>query len=216
MFIDMHVHSQLSDDAGATVEGYLKWIQVCRRKGYRIDGMVLTEHRGYTLDADYSALVQAYGVLILRGSEIETDLGHVLVYGVTPALLEAFDFSNVALPAREVVQAVRELGGAAVAAHAGRPKIGLYDYHQQGVDLDGFQIIEQLNGGSNEQENQRAARLAAERGLFCVGGSDAHYVSAIGRCLTEFRNPIHSIEELVAELYRGEYRPARLEETQSA
>jgi hypothetical protein len=177
---------------------------------------VLTEHREFNPELDYSQLAAAYDVLVLRGAELETDLGHVLVYGDPAqfaALARDFDFTNVALPARDLFRRVRELGMAAAAAHAGRPRIGLWEYAQRGVDLDGVQIIEQLNGGSSAEENARAAQLAAERGFFCVGGSDAHYVSAIGRCLTAFPRPIRSMRDLIEELYRGEYRAIRLEET---
>jgi hypothetical protein len=55
--------------------------------------------------------------------------------------------------------------------------------------------------------------LAEAHGLACVGGSDAHFVSAIGRCLTAFRRPIHSIEDLVQELRSGEYHPVTVEQT---
>ena len=49
-----------------------------------------------------------------------------------------------------------------------------------------------------------------------MGGSDAHYVSAIGRCLTAFAHPIASIEDLVAELASGDYYPVTIEETREA
>ena len=45
----MHVHSKRSDDAGGTVEGYLKWISVIRKKGYQVDGIVLTGAQGLRL-----------------------------------------------------------------------------------------------------------------------------------------------------------------------
>ena len=56
MFLDLHTHSVSSDDSRATVEQYVKWAGVLRRKGRRIDGFVLTEHRKFDFDADYSSL----------------------------------------------------------------------------------------------------------------------------------------------------------------
>src|SRR5437764_14283101 len=83
-YLDRHAHStDASDDAGGTVEGYLKWIVARRKRGYCIDGFVLTEHRQYDPHADYSELAEQYGVTVLRGAELETDIGHVLVYGIT-------------------------------------------------------------------------------------------------------------------------------------
>lgn len=214
-YLDLHSHStDASDDAGGTVEGYLKWIVARRKRGFRIDGFVLTEHRHFDFDLDYSEIAEQYGVTVLRGAELETDIGHVLVYGVTPQLAEEFDFANVALPYEQLFRRVRELGGFAVAAHAGRPRIGLAEHvDDRGVSLDLIEAVEQLNGGSSDEENERALRLAERHGLGRVGGSDAHYVSAIGRCMTAFPRPVTSVEALVEALAEGDYYPVRVEDT---
>ena len=215
MFIDMHVHSKRSDDAGGTAEGYLKWINVIRKKGFQVDGVVLTEHRTFDSEADYSDLAQQYGVVVLKGSEIETDLGHVLVYGVTPWLLDQFDFTNITLPARDVFKTVKEAGGYAVAAHPGRTRIGLWQHVQAGAQMDGIQTIERLNGGSNADENALATQLAEGYGFSCVGGSDSHYVSTIGRCITRFDGNITGTEDLVAQLATGDFEAVTLDDTKS-
>lgn len=213
MFIDMHMHSKLSDDAGATVEAYLKWILTIRKKGYQVDGIVLTEHRGFSFEADYSDLAKQYGVLVLKGSEIETDLGHVLVYGVSPKLIKEFNFKNITLPALEVIQAVKDTGGYAVAAHPGRPRIGLWEHVLNGAQIHGIETVELLNGGSNAEENGLAAKLAEEYGFSCVGGSDSHYVNTVGKYITDFHTPVTRVEDLVEALYLGEFHAAVLEDT---
>ncbi|MSQ41631.1 MAG: hypothetical protein EXR65_01145 [Dehalococcoidia bacterium] len=214
-YLDLHAHStDASDDAGGTVEGYLKWIVARRRKGYRIDGFVLTEHRQFDPGLDYGTLAAQYGVTVLRGAEVETDAGHVLVYGIDARFTRAFDLADVALPYAEVFRAAREFGGFAVGAHAGRPRIGIAEHvAQRGISLEHVEALEQLNGGSSVAENARAAALASAHGLGGIGGSDAHFVNAIGRCLTAFRRPVTSIEALVEELRAGEYHALRVEET---
>jgi predicted metal-dependent phosphoesterase TrpH len=199
------------------VEGYLKWIVARRKKGYHIDGFVLTEHRQYDPSVDYSAIAGQYDVAVLRGAEVETDVGHVLVYGLTEAFTSQFDLSDVALPYADVFGAAKETGGFAVGAHAGRPRIGLAEHvDERGVSLDPVDAVEQLNGGSSDEENGRALELAEANGLRCVGGSDAHFVSAIGRCMTSFTRPIRTVEELVEELRAGEYHPVTVEQTLDA
>ncbi len=76
-----------------------------------------------------------------------------------------------------------------------------------------LRTIEQLNGGSSMEENGVGQALADRFALKRVGGSDAHYVSAIGRCMTAFRRPIHSVEDLGEELASGEYHPVTVEQT---
>ena len=214
-YLDLHAHStDASDDAGGTVEGYLKWIVARRKNGYQVDGFVLTEHRHFDPTVDYAALADQYGVTVLRGAELETDVGHVLVYGITERFTSELDLSNVALPYEDVFTAARECGGIAVGAHAGRPRIGLAEHvAERGVSLDAVTAVEQLNGGSSDHENAVAAQLAEEHGLHGVGGSDAHYVSAIGRCMTAFPRPVQTVEALVEALDEGGYHPVRAEDT---
>ena len=198
------------------MEGYLKWIAARRRRGYRIDGFVLTEHRHFDPAVRYDELAARYDVAVLHGAELETDVGHVLVYGITPGLARRLDFTDVSLSHRELLQAVRDEGGAAVPAHAGRPRIGLWDHAQAGrVAFELVDAVETLNGGSSDEENRRALELAEGRGLAAVGGSDAHFVSAIGRCLTAFERPVTTTAELVAELVAGRCRAVTAEEARS-
>ena len=213
MYIDMHVHSKMSDDAGGTVEGYLKWINVLRKKGYQVDGLALTEHRGFDFEVDYTSLAEQYGALVIKGAEVETDLGHVLVYGITPWLVDQFDFKDITLPAHDLFKAVKDSGGYAIAAHPGRPRIGLWQHIQNGVQPDGIQTVEMLNGGSSAEENDLAVKLVEGYGFYSVGGSDSHYVSTIGRCITRFDRRITCVEELVEELSLGDFGPALLEDT---
>ena len=98
----MHNHSVKSDDARAKVENYCQWI---RSRELPLDGIVLTEHRQFE-PTDYSPLEKKYGLVILEGSEVETEYGHVLVYGVTEGLKREFDFERVDNPLAEVLAAV--------------------------------------------------------------------------------------------------------------
>lgn len=209
----MHVHSKRSDDAGGTVEGYLKWINVLKKKGFQVDGFVLTEHRTFDTESDYTDIGKQYNTVVLKGSEIETDLGHVLVYGVTPWLLNQFDFTNIKLSAKEVFSAVKDAGGYAVAAHPGRTRIGLWQHVQNGVTLPDIQTVELLNGGSNSEENGLSSELAKLYGFSGVGGSDSHYVSTIGKYITNFDGKIASLEDLIFELSHGKFNAVELEDT---
>ena len=217
----MHSHSVSSDDSRAKVEQYLKWIQVLRKRGHTIDAIVLTEHRKFDRDADYSFLASEYGVLVLKGSELDTRYGHFLVYGVNDRLLKAVDFSDVTMDSFQLIVEAREQGAIAIPAHPGRPGIGLWEFIDEGVEFPGVRIVETLNGGSRRGENERALHLAHERGYMGIGGSDAHLVSSIGSCLTAFnvngnnngKASIRSEQELVEALLVGEFRPIRLEET---
>jgi predicted metal-dependent phosphoesterase TrpH len=206
MILDLHAHSDASEDSRAPLETYLKWLQR-KRDLLPIDGIVLTEHRQWDPRADYRALEDRYGILILRGAEVETEYGHVLVYGVNEDMTRRFDFTDVRLPAQAVITEVARMGGVAAPCHPGRPTIGLCEHYASRPPLDGVVAIEALNGGSRKGENERVQAVIDRYGYFGFGGSDAHLVSLIGICATEFAEEISSEAGLVAALTRGNYRP---------
>jgi predicted metal-dependent phosphoesterase TrpH len=212
MIIDMHVHSDVSDDGMASVETYMKWITKLRHT-YRIDGIVFTEHRLFNSDADYETLGREYDMLIFKGTEADTDCGHILCYGMNAKILSQFDLKNVHLSGRDLINAMEDAGGIGIPAHPGRRHIGLVEHLEKGYDIGtSLRAAEQLNGGSSKQENARAQQLVVERQLFGTGGSDAHFVSAVGKFMTAFKRPIRSMQDLVEQLYSGEYRPITLED----
>ena len=202
MILDLHNHSIKSDDGRARVEAYCQWI---RKRELPLDGLVLSEHRQFDDESDYRKLEDEFGVLILKASEVETEYGHVLVFGVNDDLLHAFDFSAVDLPLKTVLEESERCGAVAVPCHPGRPNVGLCAHFQRRGVVEGVRIIETLNGGSRAGEDEAALALAEEHGYLGIGGSDAHIVSHLGRKATRFKRDIHSMDELVAELRAGAF-----------
>ena len=213
LFIDLHTHSTSSDDSRATVEQYVKWVGVLRRKGYRIDGFVLTEHRKFDFDKDYSALADENDVIIMKGSELDTDKGHFVVYGVSEALTSSVDFTDVQMDALSLVEAAEETGAIAIPAHPGRFGIGLYEYAGNGAGFESIRVAEGLSGSNRPGEQERADDLIARLGVPATGGSDAHLVSAIGKYMTRFDGHVANERDLVRELRSGAFAPVRLDET---
>jgi predicted metal-dependent phosphoesterase TrpH len=206
MVLDLHLHSERSDDSRAPVEAYLKILQ--RKRAERpLDGIVLTEHRQFDPARDFRELDDRYGFLILNAAEVETDYGHVLVYGVTDEMLRRFDFTDVRLPAQELLDEVWRLGGVALPCHPGRPNVGLCAHYEAKKPLERVVAVEALNGGSKKGEDDRVASLMRERGYAGFGGSDSHLVSFVGICATRFDRPIRSMDDLVGELRAGRCRP---------
>ena len=214
MLLDLHTHSVSSDDSRATVEQYVKWVGVLRRKGYHLDGFVLTEHRKFDFDEDYSSLARDNDVLILKGSELDTNYGHFLVYGVTQELTARIDFANVGMDAIKLMRVAQECGAIAVPAHPGRFGIGLCEYIDNGANFSDVCVVERLNGSNRPGEQERAEGLIARHGYLGIGGSDAHMVSAIGACMTRFDNDIANEQELVCELKSGNFQAVCLENAQ--
>jgi histidinol phosphatase-like PHP family hydrolase len=207
VILDLHAHSVKSDDGRAKVKNYCQWITA---RNIPIDGFVLSEHRQFDDESDYSDLAKEYGITILKASEVETEYGHVLVYGVNAALTAAFDFSNIRLPLAMVIEECEKQGAVAVPCHPGRVKVGMSAHVKTYGVPEGVRIVETINGGSRSDEDAIAQAMADELGYLGVGGSDAHIVSHIGRCGTRFSGCIHNENELVEALKAGEFEAVNL------
>jgi histidinol phosphatase-like PHP family hydrolase len=202
VILDLHTHSIKSDDGRAKVENYCQWI---RTRDLPIDGFVLTEHRQFDLESDYSALAGEFGLTILKGAEVETEYGHVLVFGVTEPLMAEFDFGDIHLPLARVIEACAAHDAVPVPCHPGRARVGMSAHLAEHGVPEGVKIVEIYNGGSRDNEDQVAQDMASELGYLGIGGSDAHIVSHVGRCATRFSAPITSEQVLVEALNAGEF-----------
>jgi histidinol phosphatase-like PHP family hydrolase len=207
VILDLHTHSIKSDDGRAKVRNYCQWI---RSRGIGIDGFVLTEHRQFDAESDYAELAAEFDLCILKGSEVETDYGHVLIFGVNDALRAAFDFGNIHLPLAEVLRACKAHGAVAVPCHPGRKRVGMSAHLETLGVPKGVRIVETLNGGSREGEDDIAQAMAKANHYIGIGGSDAHIVSHIGRCATHFSAPVNTERELVEALRAEEFQAISL------
>jgi hypothetical protein len=206
MILDLHNHTIRSDDGRARADGYCQWI---KKRELPLDGFVLTEHRQFDAESDYRALEDQYGLCILKGSEVETDYGHVLLFGVNPDLLAAFDFARLDLPLEDVLREAERCGASAVPCHPGRPNVGMVAHAAARGVPAGVRVIEVASGGSRAGEDEAARALAEREGYLGVGGSDAHIVSQIGRCATRFPRAIRDEADLAAAIRAGGYEAVR-------
>ena len=207
MILDLHAHSIKSDDGRAKVQNYCQWIKA---REIAIDGFVLTEHRQFDDESDYKELGQKHGITILKGAEVETEYGHVLIFGVTKALQESFDFTNIHLSLAQVIESCDAHGAVAVPCHPGRKRVGMAAHLAEFGIPAGVRIVEVYNGGSRGVEDQIAQQMADEQSNLGVGGSDAHIVSHIGRCATEFAAAINSELELVEALKGSDFKALKI------
>jgi predicted metal-dependent phosphoesterase TrpH len=126
----VHVHTTLSDGGGEPGEV----ISAARAAG--LDFVAITDHN--VLDAK-SLEGYRQGVLVLVGTEISTNAGHLLALGIPDPV---FRFSG---DMRDALDDVRELGGLAYAAHPTSP---VPTFRFTGWDLPGGWGVELLNGDS--------------------------------------------------------------------
>ena len=194
MRIDLHCHSKYSSD------NYLEPEELIEQAiKMNLDGVCFTEHHSIIPLWPLERIWIPEGFHVLRGVEISTDRGHLLAYGVKDDSWNIWSSNNY-LDVFRVIENVHRLGGICVPAH---PFRGWDSFGEHVFRMDGFDAIETHNGLNSESMNQRAIHAAGLRNLSSVGGSDCHNKAQVGRSFTEFENPVHTIEELIEEIKKG-------------
>jgi predicted metal-dependent phosphoesterase TrpH len=211
MLVDLHVHTKLSADSNVAAEQYLEAIA---QNATPLGAICFTEHRLFPIDDQidrtYADLSQRHGVHIFKGVEADTNLGHLLIFGVTREFQRRFDLNSRLLRAEHVIEVVHGEGGIAIPAHPFRDS-------GYGVRLDGLlaklgpalSAIETINGQNSDNQNAEATAMAEKLGLTALAGSDAHFSTAnwFLTCATELEREVGTVEELCVELRAGRARP---------
>ena len=196
MWIDTHCHTKYSYD------NWLEPLDLIRRaKALGLDGAVITEHYSYEASAPVEQVGRDEGLLVLRGVEIATDRGHLLAYGVEDDGWNIWGRDSY-LPLEEVIARINDLGGICAPAHPFR-NVGVASLMEGLLELKDIAAVESHNGVNAESDNALAIQAAAALELPTLGGSDCHKTLAVGRCATEFSQPVHDMKSFIAAVKAG-------------
>ena len=210
MLIDLHTHTRpLSWDSYLTPDDLVE-----RSKQAGLDGICLSEHDYLWNPDDVLALGKRHNFLVLPAIEINTDDGHILVYGITKYVYGMHR-------SQELARHVDQVSGAMVAAHPYRRQMPWYmdddrDYRdalERASRNPAYRYcvaLEALNGRGTIKENKFSADLCEFMEMPGTAGTDSHARSDIGRCATEFERDIRTVEELIEELKAGRFRAVDL------
>ena len=202
MRIDLHCHTKYSYDC------YLEPLDLIKRaKELNLDGICITEHYSFTLSRHVTNIGEDDGFLILRGLEISTNMGHLLVYGVKDDSWNTWAKDNYPDIAK-VIRNVHQKGGICVPAHPFRE----WNFLGNAIfTIDGFDAFETHNGANSLHANQKAIQAASTLKLPSTGGSDCHRIEQVGSAVTEFLNPIKTMDDMIREIKNGNCRGVYIE-----
>ena len=213
MLIDLHTHSYpQSDDSFMSVDELIEGSKLLG-----LDGICLTDHDNFWTGEQVRDLSSKHDFLVIPGCEINTEAGHVLVFGLTE-----YEFG---MHKPEFLQAaVYRAEGVMIAAHPYRRRFleepaerpGIREEMLMRAGGDGFfrmcEGIEALNGRGSSVQNQFSLELGGRLSTNMTAGSDAHKVEQIGTVATEFQRPVSCLEDLIRELREGRFLPVDLRE----
>jgi predicted metal-dependent phosphoesterase TrpH len=189
---DLHVHSQASRDSRSTCE---QIVRAARRRG--LDRVAITDHNSIAGALKARELAPE---LIIVGEEIATSAGEVIALFLSEPVPRG-------LTPTETVRRVHAQGGIAGVSHP------MENFRREAMreeallELIGeLDFLEVFNARVLDMRvNQRAARLAQERGLPGSSGSDAHTPGEIGRAWVEIP-PFTNAAEFLVALRAGQVR----------
>lgn len=213
--VDMHVHSVYS---GESLSDPREMVDAALEQG--LDGICVTEHESLSASAPFEDLKRKTRLTILRGVELATDAGHMLVYGVSDADWRDWGKGQVCR-AEDLVYRVRMMGGVVVPAHpyvitascggepywcSSSPRI---EVNERAMAVRGIAALEVCNGKHQKYPvvSQILGCVARNMGLPGTGGSDAHVPEEIGRAYTVFKTPILSERDLARAILHGALHP---------
>lgn len=193
--IDLHVHtSPLSSDSALTPDGAA---QASIALG--MAALCVTEHNCVWPAGLAREFEERYGIPVLRGMEVATQAGHVLVFGLEAFHPEMYDVRRL----RRIVDA--ENGAMALAHPVRHQGPGLPWSEAQAL----YDALEVLNGDDLGSVDLVRA-IARSLNMPAIGGSDAHSRAAFGRCATRFHGPVTTERALVEALRAGSVEPVEL------
>jgi predicted metal-dependent phosphoesterase TrpH len=195
MLIDLHCHTKVHSACSALTPDAL--VRAAQARG--LGGVCITEHDALWGQAEIERIADEMRFVVVRGMEVTTEVGHVLVFGMphhAPEMAVLADLHRM----------VRSEGAVMYLAHPSRRYGTLLP-----DDLSAyFDSVEVHNGTEGMLQNDNAARLARGLALPGIGGSDAHAVREVGICATEFDDGVRDEASFLAALRAGAYRARRV------
>ena len=184
--LDLHIHSQYSEDATGSPKDIIKILQ---KKG--LQGMAIADHN--TVEGGLKALkVKSKEFIVIPGVEISTKDGHMLALNVTENIKRH-------LSVEETVEKIIDAGGLPVAPHLFRNMSGIKKEKLRNIQTK-ISAIEVFNSCSLPQTNLKTAKIAKEYGLGGTGGSDAHDPIYAGYAYTTVDNTDINIDSILSEI----------------
>lgn len=158
--LDLHIHSQYSEDSIGTISEIAK---VIKKKG--LNGMAITDHN--TVEGGLSALKFASkDFVVIPGTEISTKDGHIIALNVKEDIPRG-------LTIEETVEKIVDIAGTPIVPHLYRSLSGIKEKKLKKI-LKKIPAIEVFNSCSVLQSNLKTMKIAKKYNIGGTGGSDTH------------------------------------------
>ena len=186
--LDLHVHSQYSEDGNGSPKEIIK---ILKEKG--LQGIAFTDHNN--IEGSLNALkVAPKDFIVIPGVEISTLDGHMIALDVKENIKKD-------LSVEETVDEIINLGGTPIVPHLFRNMSGIKKDKLKNI-YKRLSAIEVFNSCSVPQSNLKTVKVAKEFDLGGTGGSDSHEPEYAGLGYTVVDSTDFSKDLIISEIIR--------------
>jgi len=184
--LDLHIHSQYSEDAGGTPKEIIKSL---KKKG--INGMCITDHN--TVKGSLEALkICPKDFIVIPGSEISTLEGHILGLNIR---------ENIS-PKKSIeitIEKIIDQGGIPIIPHVYRNMSGIKKRKLNSI-ISKINTIEVFNSCSQPKTNLKMSKIAKKNNFGGSGGSDTHEPQYAGYGYTIINTNDENIDSIITQI----------------
>lgn len=200
MLIDLHNHTGWGSGCSHLEPSVL----IERAQDWGLDGVAITEHNQLWDPDKIELLRRRYDFVVLAGVEVDTDVGHVLAFGLKGPR------AWTQLPTLEQLRAlVDEVDGVLIMAHPFRDTRtnGLnHGFGSGQPETERWRIVDAIevnNGLAGADQQMKATEMARLLELPTTGGSDTHRFMDVATSFTVFEDDIRDERALIAAIKAG-------------
>ena len=184
--LDLHIHSQYSEDATGSPKEIIKILQ---KKG--LHGMAITDHNNIKGSIQALKIIPA-NFIAIPGVEISTADGHLIALNIKENLPRD-------LSVEETMEIILEKNGIPIVPHLFRKMSGVKKDKLASI-YQKIPAIEVFNSCSLPKTNIKTAETAKEFNLGGTGGSDTHIPDYAGYGYTLIDTTDISIDAIISEI----------------
>jgi len=184
--LDLHIHSQYSEDGIGSPKEIIKYL---KKRG--LQGMAITDHN--SIEGSLRALkVAPKDFIVITGLEISSLDGHIIALDVKENIKREMTIE-------ETVERIIDLGGIPIVPHLFRNMSGIKEEKLLMIKKK-LSAIEVFNSCSVYRSNLRTANCAKELNLGGTGGSDSHVPEYVGYGYTIVNTSDFSKDSVISEI----------------
>lgn len=186
--LDLHIHSQYSEDGIGSPKEIIKVLQ---KRG--LHGMAITDHNNVKGGLEAKKIAPK-DFIVIPGAEISTKNGHIIALNIKENVKKN-------LSVEETVEKIIELGGTPCVPHVFRSMSGIKMDNLKKI-IPKISTIEVFNSCSDLKTNLKAMKIAKNLNLSGIGGSDSHIPEYVGYGFTTIDSTDNNIDSVLSEIIK--------------